>query len=330
MSRKLSIMVLLCAAMLLPRIATAQNVFAKQKVVIADVRDVNDCKLDDNIKTMIRQSFVDACSNSKDYEVFEVNMDDIRRQLVASGQNVSFPNICKQIGSKADYVIFIEVMTNTSDRRNPDMMIYITAKLYRIATASMVTTDMEPAKPDTQSIIASISTLLNKSLGIDYNFHSSQTSQQASCSPHALSIGYVNSMKIIELMPEFEAMQNKLEEYGNTLRKQLEQVETEFNDKLASYQHYQDTYSSETKRLKQSELEALQQRYSEFQNMLQKDFAKKQTELFEPVQAKFKRAVDAVAKSHNCVVFDEDNSVLISKHGAVDLNSAVKRELGIY
>lgn len=167
MKQTISILSILCISLFVPNVVYAQNIFAKQKIVIADVRDVNDCKLDDPTKLMIRQSFVDACTKSNDYAVFEVNMDDIRRKITSSGQTVTFSKICEEIGEKADYIVFIEVMTNTSDRKNPNMKIYITSKLYRIATKSMECTDMEFAQPTRQSIMASVSTLLKKSLGID-------------------------------------------------------------------------------------------------------------------------------------------------------------------
>ncbi len=327
MRLKISILLFLCVAMLLPNIATAQNVFAKQKVVIADVRDVNDCKLDDNMKFMIRQNFVEACSNTNDYEVFEVNMDDIRRQLANSGQTVSFPNICKAIGSKADYIIFIEVMTNTSDRRNPDMMIYITAKLYRIATASMQSTDMESAQPTTQSIMSSIKVLLKKLLGIDVNLHLQQAGSGVGAP--TLSFGYVNSQAIITLMPEYNTIQAQLEAFGKDLQEQMGQIQAKFNNKYEEFQRNSGMWSSDHKRIKEQELQDLQQQYADFQSIAQADFQKKQSELFEPVQAKFRRACDAVAKSTNCIIFDDNGTALLSKHGMVDLNDAVKQELGI-
>ena len=74
MSRKFSIIVLLCIAALLPSIATAQF-FAKQKVVVWAVMDRNnDVKVADATKTQIRTSIVDAFVNSRNYHhIYEIN-----------------------------------------------------------------------------------------------------------------------------------------------------------------------------------------------------------------------------------------------------------------
>ena len=260
MSKKLSIVILMCVAVLLPNITTAQNVFAKQKVVIADVRDVNDCKLEDNIKHMIRQNFVDACTNANDYEVYEVNLNDIKAKIKASGQQVDFTNICKAINGKADYIIFIEVMTNTSDRKSPNMKIFITSKLYRIATASMESTDMETAQPNTSSIMTSVNVLLKKSLGIESQQQVQQTHQQnyAGSNTYTQPIGFVNMNDIITAMPEFKTAQAELEAYGKTLQGRLEEIQVQFNNKLADYEKYKDTYSSDTKKRIEQELQYLQ------------------------------------------------------------------------
>ena len=159
---------LLCVAMLAPSIASAQefNLFAKQKVVVADIRDLNDRKLSDGVKHMIRQGIIDACANSDNYEVYEVNIDDIKRQLAASGQSASFSNICKKIGSKADYIIFTNVKLSTSDLGAQNISIYITSSLYRIATASEMRSQYIESQPTSQSLVSSTLQLVSKLLGV--------------------------------------------------------------------------------------------------------------------------------------------------------------------
>lgn len=186
MCRKLSIIFLLCVAMLFPSIASAQefNLFAKQKVVVADIRDLNDRKLSDGVKHMIRQGIIDACANSDNYEVYEVNIDDIKRQLAASGHSASFSNICKKIGSKADYIIFTNVKLSTSDLGAQNISIYITSSLYRIATASEMRSQYIESQPTSQSIVSSTLQLVSKLLGVStsgqsasQNTYGSQPSQ---------------------------------------------------------------------------------------------------------------------------------------------------------
>ncbi len=155
--------------MLFPNIAKAQdfNIFAKQKVVIADIRDMNDRPLSDALKTAVRQNIVDACVKSEEFEVFEVNMDDIRQQIIASGQTPSFASICKAIGSRADFIVFTDIKASTSSFGSQDIAIHITSSLYRISTASEVLVHHEQALPTSQSILEATSKLISKLLGIN-------------------------------------------------------------------------------------------------------------------------------------------------------------------
>ena len=149
MRLKISILLLLCVAVFGNSTATAQefDIFAKQKVVVADIRDMNDRHLSDGVKQCIRQGIIDACTKSSDYEVYEINIEDIKRQLTASGQKVSFPTICNAIGKRADYIIFTNVKLSSSEVGAQNITIYITSSLYRIATGSEMKTRFAEAAP---------------------------------------------------------------------------------------------------------------------------------------------------------------------------------------
>lgn len=166
--KQLSILLFLCAYLLISQTATAQefDLFAAQKVVVAPIRDMNDRKLRDGVKQMIRQGIIDACTNSNDYEVYEINIDDIKRQLSASGQTTSFANICKKIGTKADRIIFTNVKLSSSAIGAQDVNIYITSSIYRIDTASEERSHYVTAQPTSQSILSETSDLVKVLLGL--------------------------------------------------------------------------------------------------------------------------------------------------------------------
>ena len=173
MERKKLILFFCVVALLLPNIATAQGfrIFAKKKIVVADVIDRNDSKFDIGFKTTLRQNIIDACTSSEDYEVFEINMNDIRQQLKLDGKSPSPSNVCKKIGevSDAKYIIFTELNASTTDFTNPNCKIYISSQLYRIETASMVQTLMEMAIPTLPSVESAISRLVAGLLGSQVN-----------------------------------------------------------------------------------------------------------------------------------------------------------------
>lgn len=166
--RNISIIALLCSIISFADTAFAQgfSLFEKQRVVIADVLDRNDRRLSDGVKRVIKQGLVDACTNSADYEVYEVNIDDIKQQLKAAGKAVDHPNICKQIGTKADYIIFTEVKLSSSVVGAQDVKIYITSSLHRIAVASEVKSVVVEAKATSESMLSETNRLFSNLLGV--------------------------------------------------------------------------------------------------------------------------------------------------------------------
>ena len=142
----------------------------------------------------------------------------------------------------------------------------------------------------------------------------------------------INLQDVVMAMPEFDEMQKNLEAFGKDLQEQMEQIQVEFNNKLADFQKNQATMAASIKQMKQQELEQLQQRFGEFQQIAQQDFQKKQAELFEPVQKKAQEAVQKVSKSAGYIaVFDTSIQSLayFDEAQLVDIAPLVKNELGI-
>lgn len=148
----------------------------------------------------------------------------------------------------------------------------------------------------------------------------------------AQKIARINVQEIVMAMPEFDEAQKNLEAFGKDLNEQMEQIQVEFNNKLADFQKNQATMAASVKQMRQQELEQLQQRFSEFQQIAQQDFQKKQAELIEPVQKKAQEAVNKVAKANGyIVVFDISIPSLayIDEAQTTDIAPLVKKELGI-
>ena len=86
------------------------------------------------------------------------------------------------------------------------------------------------------------------------------------CTVSAQKFARINLQEIIVAMPEFSAAQKNLEAFGKDLQEQMEQIQVEFNNKLADFQKNQENMAASVKQIKQQELEQLQQRYAEFQH----------------------------------------------------------------
>ncbi|MBO7219585.1 MAG: OmpH family outer membrane protein [Alistipes sp.] len=142
----------------------------------------------------------------------------------------------------------------------------------------------------------------------------------------------INVQEVVTVMPEFAEAEKNLEAFGKDLQEQMEQIQVEFNNKLADFQKNQATMAASIKQMKQQELEQLQQRYAEFQQIAQQDFQKKQAELLEPVQKKAQDAINSVAKTNGyVVVFDTSVQTLayLDEAQVVDIAPLVKKALGI-
>ena len=146
----------------------------------------------------------------------------------------------------------------------------------------------------------------------------------------AQKLARVNTQEIFAVMPETAEMQTNLDAFGKELQEQLEAIQVEFNNRYAEFEKNQATMNPTVKQMKQQELNDLQQRYGQFQQIAQQDFSKKQQELAFPIQEKLDAAIAKVAKAGGyAAVFDSMAFVYYDEAQVVDINGAVKKELGI-
>lgn len=146
----------------------------------------------------------------------------------------------------------------------------------------------------------------------------------------AQKLARVNTQEIFAVMPETAEMQTNLDAFGKELQEQLEAIQVEFNNRYAEFEKSQATMNPTVKQMKQQELNDLQQRYAQFQQIAQQDFSKKQQELAAPIQEKLDAAIAKVAKVGGyAAVFDAMIFVYSDDAQVIDINAAVKKELGI-
>ena len=153
-----------------------------------------------------------------------------------------------------------------------------------------------------------------------------------STSLYAQKFARINLQEVIFSMPEFTQMQTDLEAFTKELGEQLEAIQVEFNNKMADFQKNRANLNESVRNLKEKELQDLQQRYMDFQQIAQQDVDKKQNELFEPIHVKAAEAVKKVAAAGGyTAVFDTSVNSLayFNESTVVDIAPAVRAELGI-
>lgn len=149
---------------------------------------------------------------------------------------------------------------------------------------------------------------------------------------YAQKFGYINSQELIGAMPERDSVQVKLERLQEELSSQLETIQVEFNNKYLEYQKNLATYSESVRQLKEKELQDLQTRHDEFNQIAQRDFTNTQTALMTPVINRAQEAIDKVSKANGfTLVFDSAAGGLLYQNESTVINllPLVKTELGI-
>lgn len=130
---------------------------------------------------------------------------------------------------------------------------------------------------------------------------------------NAQKFGRVDLTAVITTMPEFAEANKNLEAYGKDLQDQLEQIKVEFNQKMADYEKNISTYTDTIRQMKESDLQQLQQRYADFQQIASQDMQKKQNELMAPIIEKANEAVNAVAKEDGYIaIFNIESDIATS------------------
>ena len=148
----------------------------------------------------------------------------------------------------------------------------------------------------------------------------------------AQKFGYINMAELVTLMPESDSASVKLQALQKELGDQLDAVQVEFNTKYQEYQKNQATYSEAVNQLKTKELNDLQNRYQELQQVASQQFQKTQGDLLTPIYDKAQKAVEKVSKDNGfTLVFNVTSDPLAYYNSATvtDVLPLVKKELNL-
>ena len=138
----------------------------------------------------------------------------------------------------------------------------------------------------------------------------------------AQKFGYINMAELVTLMPESDSASVKLQALQKELGDQLDAVQVEFNTK----------YQEAVNQLKTKELNDLQNRYQELQQVASQQFQKTQGDLLTPIYDKAQKAVEKVSKDNGfTLVFNVTSDPLAYYNSATvtDVLPLVKKELNL-
>ncbi len=132
-------------------------------------------------------------------------------------------------------------------------------------------------------------------------------------------IGFVNSSKIFQEIPEAKEAQKKLEALAKPIQDEIEKSEKAIQAKLDEYKKKESLMNEDAKKKSQQEIYDLDQKLREFkQEKLgnEGELAKKQDQILTPIKDKILKAIERVAKDLKySFVFDQTETVRVMLYG---------------
>lgn len=140
-------------------------------------------------------------------------------------------------------------------------------------------------------------------------------------------VAHINTQELIAAMPEAKTAQTEIETLGKTYQADIEASMKEYEVTAKQYSAEASTKTDEENQKRGIELQEKQQRIAQFRQDAQKDMAKKEAELFKPIQEKAMKAINEVAKNQG-YQYVLDRATLLVADGK-DILADVKKNLGI-
>jgi len=143
--------------------------------------------------------------------------------------------------------------------------------------------------------------------------------------------GHIDLQALIGVMPERAAAEKQFNAYQKELEDALGVMQKEFQTKYMEYAQKKDSLSETVKKMKEDDLNAMNERIQTYQSSAGQQLQTKQTELLKPVFDKADKAIKEVGAEKGLIyVFDmSSRSILYNSKESLDIMPFVKAKLGI-
>ncbi|HAJ99087.1 MAG TPA: hypothetical protein DCM62_03600 [Bacteroidales bacterium] len=142
--------------------------------------------------------------------------------------------------------------------------------------------------------------------------------------------GHINTNELLRVMPGRDSAQAQLERHARTLEVKFSEMQTELQTKLQEYVANEATYSDLIRQSMQRELNSLQERIREFQELAQQDLAQMESTLLSPILDAARSAIQEVATELGYTyVFDTAAGAILVSPPGDNLLDEVKARLNI-
>jgi outer membrane protein len=145
-----------------------------------------------------------------------------------------------------------------------------------------------------------------------------------------LKFGHVDSRELLMSMPESDSAQTRIQQISEEYQQQMEEMQVELNKKYDTYLTNRESYTELIRQTKEADIQEMQQRIGQFEQMAQQDLQTQQQEFMRPILEKANNAVKEVAQENGFIyIFDtgSGNPVFWSEQ-SIDILPLVKTKLG--
>ena len=140
-------------------------------------------------------------------------------------------------------------------------------------------------------------------------------------------VAHINTQELIAAMPSAKAAQAELEALGKTYQTDMQAMATDYQNTVKQFEAEASTKTDEENQKRGLELQKTQQRIQEFNASARQDLAKKEAELFKPIQEEAFAAINKVSKALGYEYVLEETRLIVAD--GKDILDDVKKELGI-
>lgn len=153
----------------------------------------------------------------------------------------------------------------------------------------------------------------------------------APMSMFAQKFGRVNSIELMQVLPEYTAATSSLQALAKQYDDDLKRMQTELQKKSDDYDKEKATLPDAIKQRREQELQDMYQRMMQSQQTSQQDLQKQQQDKFAPIQEKVMKAIQAVGQAggYTCI-FDANQGIpYMSDTLCKDITGEVKVKMGL-
>ncbi len=149
-------------------------------------------------------------------------------------------------------------------------------------------------------------------------------------SAQSLKFGYVNYTEIVQLMPEMDSVRVQMEAQQLEANETLEAMYQEYQTKYQQYTQKEATWTPAIRESKARELQEIQTRFQESQQIFQAELQQMEQMLQAPVMEKAQNTVIELAKAKGLAfVFEQSQMVYIDEIQGVNLTPEARAALNI-